>query len=138
MVSRVYEIPTLVHSPGSARSLVQAIKESIEPKSWFDASDIGGGTIVYRGSKLAILQTDEVHLRIHEFLQSMTTDIPASTAPQIHPDMLLSEKRNLFGEKQNIEMEIARLLARQSAIERQIKATEMQSRREAGQRSHFG
>ena len=32
----------------------------------------------------------------------------------------------MFREKQNIEMEIARLLARQSAIERQIVATEMQ------------
>ena len=127
MVTHVYEIPALVHSAGSAGSLVQAIKESIEPDSWFDLSDLGEGTIgVYMGNKLAILQTDDVHLKIHEFLQSMTTDIPASTAPQIPPDMLLSEKRNLFREKQNIEMEIARLLARQSAIERQIVEIEKQ------------
>ena len=53
-------------------------------------------------------------------LTGLSSDIPASTAPQIPPEMLLSEKRNLFREKQNIEMEIARLLARQSAIERQI------------------
>ena len=127
MVSRVYDVPALVHSTGSARSLVQAIKESIEPESWFELSNTGEGTIgVYMGSKLAILQTDDVHLKIYEFLQSMTTNIPASTAPQIPPEMLLSEKRNLFREKQNIEMEIARLLARQSAIERQIVATEKQ------------
>jgi len=127
MVSRVYDVPALAHSTGSARSLVQAIKESIEPESWFELSNTGEGTIgVYMGSKLAILQTDDVQLKILEFLQSMTTNIPASTTPQIPPEMLLSEKRNLFREKQNIQMEIARLLARQSAIERQIIATEMQ------------
>ena len=127
MVSRVYEIPALVYSAGSAKGLIQAIQKSIEPESWFDVSDTGEGTIgVYMGSKLAILQTDDVHLKIHEFLQSMTTDIPASTAPQIPAEMLLSENRNLFREKQNIEMEIARLLARQSAIEMRIAATERQ------------
>jgi len=127
MVTHVYEIPALVHSAGSAGSLVQAIKESIEPDSWFNLSNTGEGTIgAYMGSKLAILQTDDVHLKIHEFLQSMTTGIPASTAPQIAPEMLLSEKRNLFREKQGIEMEIARLLARQSAIGIQIAATEEQ------------
>jgi hypothetical protein len=127
MVSRVYEIPAIVHSAGNARSLVKAIKESIEPESWFDLSDIGKGTIgVYMGSKLAILQTDDVHLKIHKFLQSMTTDIPASTPSQIPTEMLLGEKRNLFREIQGVEMEIARLLARQSAIERQIAATEEQ------------
>jgi hypothetical protein len=127
MVSRVYDIPALVHSTGSARSLVQAIKESIEPDSWFDLSDTGEGTIsVYVGSKLAILQTDDVHQEIYEFVQSMTADVPASIAPQIPPEMLLSEKRGLFREKQNIEMEIARLLARQSAIEEQIVTTEKQ------------
>ncbi len=127
MVSRVYDIPAIVHSAGSVRNLVHAIQESIEPDSWFDLSDTGEGKIgVYMGSKLAILQTDDVHLKIHRFLQSMTTDIPASTAPQIPPEMLLSEKRNLFREKQSVEMEIARLLARQSAIERQIAEMEKQ------------
>ena len=127
MVTHVYEIPALVHSAGSAGSLVQAIRESIEPDSWFDLSDLGEGTIgVHMGNKLAIRQTHNVHLKIHEFLQSMTTDIPASTAPQIPPEMLLSENRNLFREKQNIEMEIARLLARQSAIETQITVIEKQ------------
>ena len=105
MVSRVYEIPALAHAGSNAGSLVQAIQQGIEPESWFDLSNTGKGTIgVYMRSKLAILQTDDVHVKIHEFLQSMTTNIPASTAPQIPPGMLLGEKRNLFLENQNIEM----------------------------------
>ncbi len=53
MVSRVYDIPAIVHSAGSVSSLVRAIQESIEPDSWFDLGDIGEGTIgVYMGSKL--------------------------------------------------------------------------------------
>ncbi|MEA3226181.1 MAG: hypothetical protein U9Q07_09535, partial [Planctomycetota bacterium] len=120
-------ILALVHSAGSARSIVQAVQESIEPDSWFDLSNTGEGTIgIYMGSKLAILQTDDVHRKILEFLQSMTTDIPTSTPSQIPTEMLLGEKRNLFREKQNIEMETARLLARQSAIERQIAVIEKQ------------
>jgi len=53
-------------------------------------------------------------------LTELSSDTPASVAPQIPPEMLLSEKRNLLREKQDIEMEIARLVARQSAIEMQI------------------
>ena len=126
MISRVYEIPAIVHSAGSAGTLARAIQETIEPDSWFDPS-VGDGTIgVYMGNKLAILQTDDVHLKIHDFLQSMTTDIPASAPPQIPLEMLLSENRNLLREKQNIQMEIARLRARQSAIEMQIAEIEKQ------------
>ncbi len=121
MVSRVYEIPAFVHSAGSAASLVQAIQENIEPDSWFDLGDMGEGAVgVYMGNKLTVLQTDDVHLKIHEFLKSMTMDIPASTPPQIPTEMLFSEKRSLLRERQNIEMETARLRARQSAIEMQI------------------
>jgi len=121
MVSRVYEIPALVHSAGSVASLVQAIQESIEPESWFDLGDIGEGTIgVYMGSKLAVLQTDEVHQKIYEFLQSMMTDIPTSMPVQAPAEMIVDQKRDLLRDKQGIEMDLARLLARQSAIERQV------------------
>jgi hypothetical protein len=121
MVPLVYEIPASVQSTGNAGELVQAIQESIEPESWFDLSDIGEGAInVYMGRKLAILQTPEIHRKIEEFLQSMITDIPAGIPANIPREILQSEKYNLLREKQNIDMETARLLARQSAIEVQI------------------
>jgi hypothetical protein len=121
MVTHVYEIPALARSAAGTGGLVRAIQESIEPESWFDLSDLGEGTInVYMGKKLAIRQTFDIHLKIEKFLQSTTTDIPASTQSQIPPEMLLSEKRDLLREKQIIEMETVRLQARQLGIESQI------------------
>ncbi|MHC4680623.1 MAG: hypothetical protein ACYTEK_18205 [Planctomycetota bacterium] len=126
MVSRVYEIPALAHSGGAA-GLVQTIQESIEPDSWLDLGAIGEGTIsVYMGSKLAIRQTDDIHRKIYEFLQSVTTNVPASMPLEMPAEMIVSEKRDLLREKQNIEMDVARLRARQSAIETQIVRTEKQ------------
>ncbi len=121
MVTHVYEIPALAHSQGSARGLVQTIQKSVEPDSWLGHGELGEGTIsVSMGNKLAIYQTYEVHKKIKKFLESMTKNIPASTPSQVPPEMFLSEKRDLLREKQGIEMEIARLEARQEAIEKQI------------------
>lgn len=121
MVTHVYEIPALAYSPTSARGLEQTIQESIEPDSWFDLSTTGEGTInVAMGNKLAIYQTLDIHQKIHEFLQSVTTDMRASTPSQIPPEMLISERRDLLREKRSIDMEVARLQARQLAIEMQI------------------
>ena len=127
MIPFVYDLGALAHSARSTTELVQTIQQSIEPESWSDLSENGEGTIsVYMGKKLAIRQTFEVHGKVTEFLRSMTANIPASTPLQIPPEMIVSEKRNLLREKQNIEMEIARLLARQSAIETQIIVIEKQ------------
>jgi hypothetical protein len=119
--TRVYEIPTLAYSAGAARELVDAIQKTIEPESWHDAQGTGEGTIsVYLGKKLAILQTPEIHQKIQEFLRSMTMDIPVNVPLEVPTDMLLNEKYDLLREKQNLEMEIARLEARPPVIERQI------------------
>jgi hypothetical protein len=121
MVTHLYDVPALAHSATSARGLVSAIQESIEPISWFDLNDLADGTInISMGNKLAIYQTYEVHEKIFQFLRSMTIDVPPSTTLQIPPQVLLSEERDLLREKQSIEMDIARLRARQSAIEMQI------------------
>ena len=145
----VYQRPGL-----DTTGLVQLIQNTIEPDSWYDAGKIssrkivnystggmlgpaqvlqketgkiGKGKIVsYPPNKLVILQTYDVHQKIDRFLRHMTIDIPASTPSQIPTEMIISEKRSLLREKQNIEMEIARLLARQLAIERQIAVTEKQ------------
>jgi hypothetical protein len=127
MVTHVYDVPALVHSAGSAGSLIPTIQKSIEPDSWLDLSDTGEGAIsVYAGGKLAILQTNEVHLKIQDFLQSMMAAIPLGTPSQIDPELLQGEKLSLLREQRNIEMETARLEARRSAIGRQIMTMEMQ------------
>jgi len=125
MVPLVYEIPALAYSAGGAKDLIDAIRETIEPESWFDLSDIGEGTITPYPSQqpknLAILQTYEIHRKIQEFLQNITIDIPAGTPLEVPEEILLSEKSNLLREKQDLEMELARLQGRIPAIEEQIK-----------------
>jgi len=121
MLTHVYEIPALAYSPASSGGLVRGIQESIEPDSWFDLSTTGEGTInVSVGNKLAVYQTLDIHRKIQEFLQSVTVDMPARTPLPVHPEVLLSENRDLLREKRGIEMEIARLQAQQLAIEMQI------------------
>jgi len=124
MVPRVYEIPALAYSAGSAGELVDTIRNTIEPESWFEISDMGEGTITpyprQRPRKLAILQTNKNHQKIWEFLQSITIDIPAVAPSDIPQEMLLSEKSRLLAEKQNLEMELARLQGRVPAIDVQI------------------
>jgi hypothetical protein len=124
MVPCVYEIPALAYSPGSAKELIDTIQNTIDTESWFELSDAGKGTITpyprLRPKKLAILQTYENHQKIQEFLQTITIDIPAGIPLDIPVEMLLSEKSNLLREKQNLEMEIARLQGRRPAIDEQI------------------
>lgn len=129
MVPRVYEIPALAYSAGAAKNLVRIIQEAIEPESWYDTSDTGEGTIsVYLDKKLAILQTYEIHQKIQKFLQTITIDVPAGTPLDIPVEIHLNEKNNLLREKQNLEMELARLQGRMPAIEEQIKRINMEIR----------
>ncbi len=124
MVPLVYEIPALAHSAGGAKDLIDAIQKTIEPDSWFEISDMGEGTITPYPSqqprKLAILQTYEIHQKIQKFLESIKMDIPASTPMEVPEEILLSEKNNLLHEKQDLEMELARLQGRMPAIEEQV------------------
>ena len=125
MVPLVYDIPTLAHSAGAAKDLINTIQNTIDPESWFDMSDMGEATITPYPSqqprKLAILQTYEVHQKIQKFLGSIKMDIPAGTPSEIPEEILLSEKNNLIVEKQDLEMELARLEGRIPAIEMQIR-----------------
>ncbi len=126
METRVYEIPALAYSAGAASALSNAIRQSIEPESWYDLSDMGEGTIsVYLGKKLAILQTPEIHQQIQEFLVSMTKDSPVGIPSEAPIEILISEKYDLLREKQNLVLEIARRKARSPAIEDQIMRTKM-------------
>jgi hypothetical protein len=125
MVTRVYDIPALAYSPGSARELVEAIRNTVDPESWTESGGVGEGTIIPYPSqqprKLAIFQTYENHQRIWKFLQSITIDIPLGTPPDISEKVLLDDRSSLFREKQNLEMELARLHGRMPAIEEQIR-----------------
>jgi hypothetical protein len=125
MVTRVYDIPVLAHWPGSARELAEAIQNTIDPESWFESGSVGEGTIIpypsQRPRKLAIFQTYENHQKIWKFLQSITTDIPIGTPPDISEKVLLDDRGGLFRERQNLEMELARLRGRMPAIETQIR-----------------
>jgi len=123
MITRVYNIPALAYSYGSAKGLIDAIRNTIEPESWFELGP-GEGTITPYPSqqprKLAVYQTYEIHQKIWEFLQTITIDIPTGTPSDIPEEVLLDEKSSLFREKQNLEMELARLQGRMPAIDEQI------------------
>ena len=124
MVPLVYEIPALTHSAGSAKDLIDTIQNTIDPESWFEMSDMGEATITPYPSqhprRLAILQSYENHQKIEKFLRSIKIDIPAVTPSEVPEEILLSEKNNLLREKQDLEMEVARLQGRMPAIEVQI------------------
>ena len=125
MVPCVYEIPALAYSPGSAKGLVETIQNTIDPESWFEHSESGEGTITpyprQQPKELVILQTYENHQKIWELLRTITIDIPVGTQSEIPVEMLFSQKNNLLREKQNLEMELARLEGRMPAVEAQIR-----------------
>jgi hypothetical protein len=117
--TRVYDIPGLGYPGGGTDNLIQLIQDTIEPDSWYDTG--GQGTIsTYMGRKLAILQTPEIHRKIQDFLQTIKVDIPVDVPMDVPLEPLLDEKNNLFREKRDLEMDIARLEARHTATEEQI------------------
>jgi len=127
MITVVYEISGLIHTAADRNSLIKAIKETIKPDSWFDNSDASEGTVnPVMGNKLAIYQTPEIHRKIQKFLKSMPIEIP-TVSPVIIPEemhqeiiIISEEKQRLVREKRGLEINIARLEARQRAIEEQI------------------
>ncbi|HCO95803.1 MAG TPA: hypothetical protein DIU00_17970 [Phycisphaerales bacterium] len=125
LITRVYDISDFAYSAGSAKEVADAIQKTIEPESWFDISDMGEGTITPYPSqqprKLAVLQTSEIHQQIQRFLESIRMDIPAGTPLNVPAEVHLRKQNNLLAEKQNLEMELARLQGRMPAIEEQIK-----------------
>jgi hypothetical protein len=125
MITRVYEIPALAYSAGAAKDLIDTIQNTVDPESWFEMCDTGEATITpyprQRPTKLAILQTYENHQKIWKVLHNITIDIPVGTSSEISEKVLLDDRSSLFREKQNLEMELARLQGRMPAIETQIR-----------------
>jgi len=118
--TRVYDIPGLGYPAGGVDNLIQLIQDAIEPDSWFDIG-IGQGTIsTYMGRKLAILQTPEIHRKIQNFLQAIKVDIPVDIPMDVPLEPLLDEKHDLLRDKRVLEMDVARMEARHTAIEEQI------------------
>jgi hypothetical protein len=118
--TRVYDIPGLGYPAGGVDNLIQLIQDTIEPDSWFDIG-IGQGSIsTYMGRKLAILQTPEIHRKIQNFLQTIKVDIPVDIPMDVPLEPLLDEKHDLLRDKRVLEMDVARMEARHTAIEEQI------------------
>jgi hypothetical protein len=116
-VTVVYELQGLIHV-GGVDNLSRVIQETIEPESWFDAG--GEGSIKHLGSNLAICQTPEIHHKIERFLKTIRTDVPVDIPMDVPVEMLQRNKAEILREKQRLEMDVARLGARRSAIETQI------------------
>jgi len=125
----VYEIPGFVHVAGSA-GLSRIIRETIEPDSWLDAG--GKGTIKHLANKLVIRQTPEIHRKIQQFMKTVKMDVPVDIPTDVPVEMLQRSKAEILREKQKLEMDVARLEARRSAIEEQI----VRIRHEADQKIH--
>jgi len=122
--TRVYEVPGALGSGQTAPDLVQVIMRTIEPESWFQNSEMGNGEIApYMGSKLVILQTPEIHRKIGEFLKTVQADVAVNIPPDVAPETLVQDSRDLQRQRRLLEMEVARLQARRGAIEQAIART---------------
>jgi hypothetical protein len=118
--TRVYDIPGLGYPAGGVDNLIQLIQDTIEPDSWFDIGIRQGTISTYMGRKLAILQTPEIHRKIQNFLQTIKVDIPVDIPMDVPLEPLLDEKHDLLRDKRVLEMDVARMEARHTAIEEQI------------------
>ena len=64
--------------------MTRVIQEVIEPESWYELSDLGEGTITaypqgQRPTKLAIMQTREIHQKI----ETLLADLRKAIGPQV-------------------------------------------------------
>jgi len=119
----VYDIPALARAAVGDGGLVELIQETVEPDSWYEAG--GEGTIrTYMGKKLVVHQRRKVHLEIWnllaEVVQAATVDTSVEVPADVSVQMLLQEKHSLLREKQTLELDVARMEARRSAIEEQV------------------
>ena len=122
MVTVVYDIPGLIYSGSTAMELADVIVQTIEPDSWFENGGLGEGEIApYLGSKLAVLQTVDVHRKIKNFLaDTVENDAPLAIPLDIPPETFLYEKQELQRQRRMLEMDVARLKARSTAIEQAV------------------
>jgi hypothetical protein len=146
----VYDISGLLINGRTSNSIIQAIKETIEPDSWYDengsitipVSGGGYGGVGYgithqvqtiktgqgniadiQGGKILVSNTPRVHEKIQKFLVTFPKEIPSEPVESIPLNILTEEKLNLGRQKRGLEMDLARLEARQGAIEKRIKIT---------------
>ena len=145
LVTMVYDVSGLISPSQSISSIKSSIEKTIEPDSWYDESipDVypvqSGGYGIYTpqngegkidiiiGNQLSIYQTPEIQQKIQRFLDSIPIEItaePVETTPQ---HVLFTQQQNLTGQKRTLEMDVARLKARQKAIEERIRTIGSQS-----------
>lgn len=117
----VYDVSGLISPSQSINSIKSSIEKTIEPDSWYDSSDIGEGKIdVIVGNQLSIHQTPEIQQKIQGFLDSIPVEKTIEPLTNISPETLINEKQDLIRQKRLLELEIARLDARQTAAEQRI------------------
>ena len=123
LVTLVYDVSDLISPSQSISSIKSSIEKTVEPDSWYDMDDIGEGKIdIIIGNQLSIYQTPEIQQRIQKFLDSIPIEISVEPVMNISIESLNNEKQDLTSQKRLLEMEVARLEARQAAAE-QIIAT---------------
>jgi len=121
LVTTVYDISGFLINGRSINTLIQAIKETIEPESWYDSDTDGEGKIIdMQGGKISVINTPEVQNQIVDFLANFPKEIPTGPLEGVSLDNLIVQREGLTGQKQMLELDIARLEARQDAVEQQI------------------
>lgn len=117
----VYDISGLLVNGRTSNTLIRAIKETIEPETWFDITPEGEGQIIdMQGGKLSIINTPEVQYKITDFLTNFPKEIPSESVEAIPANILFEEQQKLSSQKRMVELEVARLEARREAAEQQI------------------
>jgi hypothetical protein len=119
--THVYEI--VGGAPGTASGLVRLIQQTVAPETWYEASEFGEGTIeLYMGNQIVVRQSPDILEKIESLLADMKFDSPVSFADPLQPsiEVVASRKQELLRQRQMLDMDMARLQARRTAIEQQI------------------
>ncbi len=117
----VYDVSGLISPSQNISSIKSSIEKTIEPDSWYDSSDTGEGKIdVIVGNQLSIHQTPDIQQKIQSFLDSIPVEMTTEPEINISIENLNNEKQDLTRQKRLLEMDVARLEARQGAAEQRI------------------
>jgi hypothetical protein len=108
--TRVYQIPATLRAI-SVQNLVNVIMQTVDPDSWYQMNEyMGEGEIMpYVGTKLTILHTREVHVKISKLLKELGKGLPAGMGSDAPLGMLAGRLGKLKEDKESLSKQVKEL-----------------------------
>jgi len=121
METRVYDLPLLLRVGDQASETAALIRETIEPKSWFDLYLASGeGTIATSPEgRLIVSQSRDIHIRIQELLAELAANASVTPLSEASNETLAQRMDSLMAYRSQLEEELDRLQLRQVQISRE-------------------